>query len=1534
MIDLEQEFQSIAIVGMSGQFPGAADLTEYWHNITHKRPSIDRLSQTELSRRKVSAERYNDPRYINCDTSLPGMEWFDASLFDMSAREANATDPQHRLLLEHCHRLLRQIAVEPGKFAGDIGLFAGAGMSQYLLHNLINQPDILAHLGEGMVEIGNYPSYSTTRVAHKLNLRGPVMALDTACSSSLVSTHLACKSLLNYECDIALAGGVQLNLPQHSGYLYTEGSFHSSDGHCYTFDARANGTVFCSGVGVIALKRLEDADNDGDHIIAMIKGSAVNNDGSNKVGYTAPAAVGQVEVIRKAQAFAGVKPESIGYVEAHGTGTSLGDLIEFSALCEVWGDAPAQRCALGSVKPNIGHCETAAGIAGLVKAAFALEHRRLPPNIQFKQHNRQIDLANSPFYVNTEDREWPSGEELRRAGVSSFGIGGVNAHIILQEVEPKSAEVPISQRPQLLMFSAVGREALDGLRANAAQWLDKNSSISLADWSWSLEQGSRTYSHRHFVVAESVEDAGSQLSGEPRSLALGSASRGNPQLVFMFPGQGVQQVDMAAGLYQRSAVFRDVLDECAHLLEPMLQMDITELLYGNDDAEARQKQLDNTAITQPVLFAIEYALARQWMDLGVEPDMMIGHSLGEYVAACLAEVFDLPTVLKLVVARGRVIQKCDIGDMLSVEAAVERTEQIVDQLSGQMASGEYCDLAAINAPDSCVMSGSSEAIDRLADTCYGLDIKTRRLQTSHAFHSTMMDACLVEFEQLFCEVELQEPKRRFISNLSADWITDEQATSVDYWCRHLRETVNFNGGLSTILAEYNPLLLEVGPGQQLLQLALRQEKVSSDRVVSTLGHNGHRAADAAFLEAVGRLWLADVTIDWQRFFCDEHFGSDPNGDGEPVFYRKLPLPEYPYQRKRYWVEPAEPGSANKGKCADHNQRRRMNDWFYLPQWQRRALPGSQWLSDDKRPLSGCSVLMVGDGSGLADTLNEALFRVGANVSRVEEPSGPQTLEQWREYFKQAAEDARLPVQVIYMASDGQGAELRLEKGFYRLLYLAQAMAEYSDFNCRICAVTAGVHDVCGDRITQPLMATLYGVTKVLTQEVSTLDCCQLDVVADADFAVEAGQIIDELELGLKAGFSSRGAIPSARPQPDLVALRNGYRWLRCYEHISPANVVQQALPFKKGGTYLIVGGFGGLGRTFGHYLAREYQATLVLTSQEPLPPKNQWYNHLNDRSSEWHEAVSFATELEREGGHVHSVAIDLSSAAGVETSIAKVYEEVGQLNGVIHAAGVAGSGIARMKTAAQADLVLTPKVCGAWHLYNQLVTKHLDVLVLNSSLFAVTGGIGQVDYCAANAALDSLAAYARQQGVNAFAINWDGWQQVGMAAKLASWDSSLGITPEEGVDVLNHVLVGNQPQVVVATRELDRVIEQAMTLLDGADLLEVNERPDIETAFKAPQSDIEHQISEIWQKYLGLASAGINDNFFELGGNSLLLSEVLSDINRKFNSKLTITDLFNHTSISSLATFLHNDQPEDVDVDAIKLEAQQRRDKRKRRQRG
>ncbi|MDK1314044.1 type I polyketide synthase [Pseudoalteromonas ardens] len=1507
MIDLEQEFQSIAIVGMTGQFPGAKNLTEFWQNICAGKESIARLDEATLAARKVPEQRYRDPRFVNCDTSLEGMEWFDAQFFDLNAREANATDPQHRMLLEQCHRLLRVIATDPTRYEGDIGLFTGVGMSQYLLHNLMNQPDILDYLGEGALEIGNFLSYASSRVAHRLNLTGPVMALDTACSSSLVAVHLACKSLLAYECDTALAGGVQLNLPQRSGYLYNEGAFHSADGHCYTFDARANGTVFCSGVGLVALKRLEDALDDGDNIIAMIKGSAINNDGSDKVGYTAPAAAGQAEVIAKAQAFAEVDAQSIGYIEAHGTATALGDLIEFSALTEAFSGVAQGSCVLGSVKPNIGHTETAAGVAGLIKAALMLQHQQLPPSANFVQPNPEIDFENSPFKINTSLQPWLPGAYPRRAGISSFGIGGSNAHVVLEEFNASPASEPQQDnaelRPQLLLLSAKNHSALDTLRTSTRLYLEERA-VELADFSWSLQQGSPAYASRHFVVAKSQAEAVAQLSAPAATSTLSVELQNDLNPIFMFPGQGAQHLGMAAELYRHVAVFRNALDECAEHLLPWLEMDIRTVLYANDNEAQRLELLNSTAITQPVLFAVEYSMAQVWLALGIQPTCMIGHSLGEFVAACLAGVFDLPTALMLVSKRAKLMQACPRGEMLAVAASAQQAMA----LRAQLPADAVCDLAAINAPDSCVLSGDDAAISTLVQMCAQKHIKAQRLHTSHAFHSAMMTPCLREFEQIMSSVTLRAPTIPFISNLTQSEISAEQATDPQYWCRHLRETVNFAGGLSCILRDPNALLLEIGPGQQLSQLALRHSAIDAQRVVnSQVSKNQEIDSDSAFIQAVGRLWLANLPIDWDAFYSEQLFS-----DGQQP--AKVALPDYPYQPQRYWVDPqGEQGQVSQTK------RQSLDDWIYVPQWQRQALPLLQ--GEQKQ-----AVLVVSDHSDLAAQLKLQLGDQGTLLSLPENPALATGMQPWRDYFRELEQLGAFPEQILYLATQIEQSPEPQLTDFYGLLFMAQALAEHSNLKTDLIAISRGVFEVCGEPVTAPHRAMLSGVTKVLGQEVSGLRCRHLDLSEESDVAKLAHQVLAECRVSDLA----------SQVLDDVVALRQGHRWTRRYDPYPITQPNTASLPFKVGGAYLIAGGFGGLGSTIAHFLANEYQATLILTSRREMPVRSEWAAHLADPQSPWHSSMTQIQALQRAGSKVLTVCADLSEPASVQRAVAQVKADVGQIHGVIHAAGVAGSGIAQLKTPQQAEQVLAPKVTGAWHLLAQFAPDELEFFIFNSSLFALTGGIGQVDYSAANAALDALACYARQQGFNAYSVNWDGWQQVGMAAQLEGWDSDLGISPGEGIELLKRVLVSQQAQLAIATRDLDWLIANAVKPVNPEAPLTINERPDIDTEYQAPLDECEQSLSQIWQKYLGLKSVGVADNFFELGGNSLILSEVLTDINQSFNKQLTITDLFRFTSIRSLAEFINSQQDSHDSADELRQEAQRRKQqgKRKRKRRG
>ena len=855
---------SIAIIGMVARFPGANTTDEFWQNLRGGVESIRSFSDEELRAMGVPAEVLSKPNFVKAGAVLEGTELFDASFFDFSPIEARITDPQHRLFLECASDALENAGYDPEKYDGPIGVFAGAGMNMYLLFNLAPNLAHLSAIGGLQLIVGNDKDYLATRVSYKLNLTGPSMNIQTACSTSLVAVSLACQSLLDYQCNMALAGGISLGSPHHTGYMHNEGDITSPDGHCRAFDSKAQGTVFGHGAGIVVLKRLEDAIADGDHIHAVIKGTAVNNDGSLKIGYTAPSVDGQMAVIAEALGMAGVDPETINYVETHGTGTPLGDPIEIAALKKAFGPGIAARnfCAIGSVKTNIGHLDTAAGVAGLIKTVLALKHRQLPPSLNFEQNNPQIDFGNSPFYVNTTLREWPEGQTPRRAGVSSFGIGGTNAHVIVEEAPAVAASGP-SRPQQLLVLSAKSESALDQATQRLAAALKKQPDVSLADVAFTLALGRKAFPYRRTVVCTNVNEAIGQLES-PDAKQIGISD--SKSVVFMFPGQGAQHVKMGVELYESEPLFKRHVDDCTRVLEPVLDLDLRSAVY------------EQTALAQPGLFVVEYALAKLCMDWGIRPRAMIGHSIGEYVAACLAGVFTLEDALTLVAARGRLMQSLPAGQMLAVGiSAEELTPFLTNGLS----------LAAVNGASLCTVSGEFEAIASLAETLSAKGIDHRRLHTSHAFHSAMVEPILDEFAKLAGTVKFNSPEIPYISNLTGTWITPEQATDPAYWTKHLRQTVRFADGVSELLKTPKNIMLEVGPGRTLTTLV----KTVKTSAIPTLQHVRDQGSDLeSLLKSVSQLWREGVEIDWTRFYGDQN-------------RHRVPLPTYPFERQRYWIDP-------------------------------------------------------------------------------------------------------------------------------------------------------------------------------------------------------------------------------------------------------------------------------------------------------------------------------------------------------------------------------------------------------------------------------------------------------------------------------------------------------------------------------------------------------------------------------------------------------------------------------------------------------
>lgn len=886
MSEADQFEYEIAVVGLSGRFPGARHVDEFWDRLCKGAELVTFFSEEELLRRGVDRTALDDPYYVRAEAVLEDIELFDASFFGFTAREAETLDPQHRLFLEESWAALENAGYNSETYQGRVGVFAGESLNTYFLHNLYPNRKLLNSLGASQVVIGNDRDYLATQVSFRMNLKGPSLSVQTACSTSLVAVHLACQSLLNRESDIALAGGVSVSVPQGLGGHYQEGGIISPDGHCRAFDAKARGTVKGSGLGVVVLKRLADAINDRDTIHAVIKGSAINNDGAVKVGYTAPAVAGQASVIEETLALASVEPETIGYVEAHGTGTALGDPCEIAALTQAFrtGTEATGFCAIGSVKTNIGHLDAAAGVAGLIKTILALEHKQIPPSLHFEQPNPNIDFSNSPFFVNTALRSWDTNRTPRRAGVSSFGIGGTNAHVVLEEA-PASVSSNSSGSHHLLVLSARTQTALVQATDNLAIHLKRCSNLNLADVSYTLSAGRREFEHRLALVCRNREEAVAALTAPDRSRVIAGAPRyAKRPVAFMFPGQGAQYVGMGRELYEREPVFSGELDHCAVLLRSSLGVDLREIIYAKElSPEKAALRLADTHFAQPALFSVEYALAKLWMAWGVVPQAMLGHSIGEYVAACLAGVFSLDDALRLVAARGEIMQRQARGAMLSVSLTPQEAESYLN---------EQISLAAINSPSLCVLSGTIDAIEHLERQLVASDVICRRLHTSHAFHSAMMEPVMEEFTALVQGVALHAPRIPYVSNVTGRWITEEQAVAPRYWARHLREPVQFSQGVATLLNDRAIVLLEVGPGQTLGALAGQQPGAALDSVTlaSLRPPKGEQSEVEFLLKTVGRVWLAGVEIDWSGFYFAQQC-------------RRVPLPAYPFERRRYWIDP-------------------------------------------------------------------------------------------------------------------------------------------------------------------------------------------------------------------------------------------------------------------------------------------------------------------------------------------------------------------------------------------------------------------------------------------------------------------------------------------------------------------------------------------------------------------------------------------------------------------------------------------------------
>ncbi|WP_082568644.1 type I polyketide synthase [Rhizobacter sp. Root1221] len=1437
----------IAVVGLAGRFPDAPDVDTFWRNIRDGVESVDRFTDDTLRARGIDAATLADPAYVKAGVRFDGFGRFDAGFFGYTPREAEQLDPQQRHFLECAWEAMEHAGYDSGRVPGAVGVYAGAGANLYLLRHLLPRVGAAGGIAEliGLMN-GNAADALCTRVAYKLDLRGPAVTVQTACSTSLTAVHTACQALLSHECDMALAGGVWLNLLQDGGYRHQPGAILSSDGHCRAFDARADGTVLGSGAGVVVLKRLDEALRDGDTVHAVILVTAANNDGADKVGYTAPSVAGQADVVRAAHTIAGIDPASIGYVEAHGTGTTLGDPIEIAALAQAFG-AVEGTCAIGSVKTNIGHLDAAAGIAGLIKTVMALRHRTLPPSLHFSEPNPRIDFANSPFRVNTVARVWPAGTSPRRAGVSSFGMGGTNVHVVLQEA-PAPATVPMGNDSAavLLPLSARTATALDAQATRLADHLVSQPAVPLSDVSHTLSTGRRPFAHRAVVIARDPASAAAALRGQaPQAFVSGRVLSDAPTTAFLFPGQGAQHVNMARALYERAPAFRAPVDECSVALASRIGVDLRDLIYPAPGGEAAAAaRLAQTAVTQPALFTIEYALARWWMARGVSPDAMLGHSIGEYVAACVAGVFSLDDALSLVAVRGRLMQASAPGAMLSV--ALPEAE-----IQPWLAAG--CDLAAVNAARQCVLSGSVAAIAAAERDLSAAGAVARRLEASHGFHSALLDPLLPAFAEEVRRVTLNAPRIPFVSNVTGRWIQADEARDPGYWVRHLRGTVRFADGVATLLEKPDRIALEVGPGETLRSLARQHPSAGAVRpVLSTLAHPGRAgASDGQPDRCTAALWAAGVAVDPAVF-----------GSG-----RRVPLPTYPFERESYWVDAAAPAAPALGRPLD--------DWFHVPVWKR-AEPLSALVAP---PGGGCLLILGGDAAfadALAAAAGAPVVRVTAGAAHRRVDAGHHVLRPAHrgdhvKLLQDVAADHGTVTRIVHLWTLGHDDDVR-SRGFLSLVALGQALENAG--RVAIAVVTDGLEDVLGDEPLVTDKALLRGPCLVMSQELPHVVCRLVDVGRRPD-APAATAVLAALASGDEATFT---------------ACRAGHRWVRTHE------AVQRTAPpaghWRDNAVVLVTGGLGGVGLTLAEHLARRGPVRLVLLGRTPVADDDTRLQALRSL-----------------GAEVLAVDADVADAEAVHAAVARARVRFGRIHAVIHAAGVEGGAMLGDLTADLAAAVLRPKVEGTRVLLDALAGEPLDHVVLCSSLAAVAGGPGKAAYAAANACLDAVAAAARRSSpVPVFSIAWDGWRDVGMARGLQMPDG-VGIDPASGVLAYDRIVMGPAvPETVVCTTLLalrTGRLDLAQAGLVPARRGDKHPRPaQFAGTFVEPEGEVELALAEVWSDLLGLAPIGSADDLFEMGGDSLLAIQVISRVRSRFGADLSVKAVFDAPTPAAFARVL------------------------------
>ncbi|ASZ13663.1 hybrid non-ribosomal peptide synthetase/type I polyketide synthase [Chitinophaga pendula] len=1470
----------VAVIGLSGKFPKADNIKQYWDNLVNGRDCVSDFTEEEIIEEGEDIVLVKDPMYVKSNACLENKQFFDAAFFGYRSHEAELMDPQVRLFHECCWEALEDSGYSTEHTNRKIALYAsGSSDPDWEIYAMLQNE-------EGLVDDFSASqlrdvSYLASRVAYKLNLRGPAVFVHTACSSSLAAIHQAYNSLLLGECEMAIAGGVSVNNYSKRGYLYQQGMIFSKDGRCRPFDVNASGTIAGEGVGVVVLKRLQDAIKDNDHIYAVIKGSAINNDGNDKAGFTAPGVKGQVDVIKKAHKMAAVAISGIGYVEAHGTATQLGDAIEIEALNQAFEGSKPLTCAIGSVKSNIGHLDAAAGVAGFIKTVLALKYKKLLPSLHYTNPNPSIPFEKGPFYVNNTTQDWMSSGSTIKAGISSFGIGGTNVHMVLEEsiTTPRSTA---GRKSQLLTFSAKTPAVLERNISCFTTYLKHNEEIALADVSYTLNLGRSTFPYRISIASDTREDAIRKMSEERFLQAVAiSGNRGLRNIIFMFSGQGTQYPGMFKDIYDSEVIFREKVDECFLLSQQYTARNLRAALLSMYADGTELADIDDTTYTQPLLFIVEYAYAHMLMQWGVVPDMMIGHSIGEYVAACLSGVLSLEDALKLVIRRGELMGKVKKGKMLSIAIDEEGARNL-------LAGYEGIEIAVINSQEGIVVAGNEGAIEAFCGTLSVAGIKNKVIPTSHAFHSYMMEDMLPEFEQTANTIKINPPNIPYVSNLHGGFVTFDELNKGTYWSKHVRNTVRFSKGIDLLIKQGPAIFIEIGPGKALCNHVNLNPLLSDEyTVVNMIRASQESINDQYYLvEKMGTLWEAGINIKWSEYYGKESRArlSLPTYSFEKVPYSTVVNIDSLLQ-KRYGKSRREPGTGDVNAFAST--------------WKKTVIP--KIVKEES-----LKILLFKGNEHFSDSLAAYLRDLGHNIIAV---VGGQTFKVIHEGLLEVnynhltllwdylGSNGFSPDHIVYNTAlyeqfsspDYTSALSGLEDGYLNLCRLAQSIATMkSVHDISITVYNNYVAKVFDQDDVNALKSAILGCVKVMPLELMNVTCKLVDI--PYPFTNEQAR---KYLPGLAGELFYEKTVP-------LVAYRAGQRWKHGFDKLEASKQTTSAVKIIRGGTYIVTGGAGGIGFSIAKDLARKGGANVIII-------------HRSDLSAEMLEEL---TVIRAEGQKVDLYQMDVSKESDVAHFANEISEKYGRINGLIWSAGeVDRGGIIQNRTTDDLIRYTDSKIKGVLLFQRFIDFASFDFIALFSSIGNVfyQSKFGQVAYNAANEFMEAHVASLREQfGIHAFAINWCDWLDVGMTVKtMQQQDTDIrqinaqitdGIYPSEGVNMFHRCLEGIGLSTTIYRGDLNEAIREHQHEFESF-RDEMNGAPEENKEVHKIRTT-EEKVMDVFREFFGRSYINDEDNFFELGGDSLEGMTLIARINKKIGVRLAIGDLYKHPDVKSLVRYL------------------------------